>query len=797
LPSSVFSSELTFSSLELKELQNTYNTLVVKVQTLLDTQPQPSQPVEKPLPPVPSPNFFAQLKSRPKSRTRSNTVGSTPDIADSDVVPSSQVAYKTLEEAFWSLNSKYKVSWEYAELLIELGSGSGGDGSGGGGMMSSPSSAAMTSVSAPVIHGGEGNMFNSKARERAIMLVGDDSTTLPPTVHNEAQTRSQSQPSSASITGSSSMPGGIPSGNATSSSGPPLASSSGMSWRASTGRHDLSQRQLVLLREMLNNNVGASIVGASDNEGGLRLPPPPPPFSIPAEDPQLCPSGSSPYPSSRSQFVNRDWRWGDARNSTITLSEEQESGFGIEEEGARGDGKMEMEKEKKRRSGRLGMSGIRDMLRSFRKGHAEESHPRSGEVQLGQQYHHHLHSRLPAPVMHSTTSLSTESSIGHNQAQAQAQQQRGRLPIPRIPSQIRRRPRASTGPESMKSNKGLPPTPFSPSSFVIPKSSPRRPSLASIFRIGNNRPKPTVLPAVDAGVEDAISPSGFSASEHDLSRAQRSSGTTGTGGEENNSTGEEEEDWDRMDSPSDIDAAAAKALGIVDGAAYDVSATVRGRVKTKAEETKKAGVSPYPSSYENDPPPVPSLPASSSSTGLGNFLARHSIIPKRSFSASQVSIVGSREGDGPRNILSRLSRHSNFEEQQQAMETTSVEPAVSLHMSSSKSAPTTSQSKVVSNVKNTGGGTSSRPSSSRSTKFPNTKSGSVRSMLPTSSSLGPLPDPKVGMIMTAENIKPLLENAKEVHLKLHECIVEIRALIENGTAGIGHTGVGQVVDPAF
>ena len=769
------------------------------MQTLLDTQPQPSQPVEKPLPPVPSPNFFAQLKSRPKSRTRSNTVGSTPDIVDSDVVPSSQVAYnKTLEEAFWSLNSKYKVSWEYAELLIELGSGSGGDG-GGGGVMSAPPSAAVTSVSAPVIHGGEGNMFNSKARERTITLVGDDSTTLPlsPTVHNEAHTHSQLQPSSASVTGSSSMPGGMPSGNATSSGGPPLASSSGMSWRASTGRHDLSQRQLVLLREMLNNNGGAS-----DNEAGLR-PPPPPPVPIPAEDPQLCPSGSSPYPSSRSQFVNRDWRWGDARNSTVTLSEEQENEFGIEEEeGARGDGKME--KEKKRRSGRLGMSGIRDMLRSFRKGHAEESHPHSGEVPFGQQYHHHhQHSRLPTPVhpvMHSTTSLSTESSIGHNQAQAQTQQQRGRLPIPRIPSQIRRRPRASTGPESMKSNKGLPPTPFSPSSFTISKSSPRRPSLASIFRIGNNRPKPVVLPTAagvgGAGVEDAITPSGFSASEHDLSSAHRSNGTPGTGGEETNSTGEEEEDWDRMDSASDMDAAAAKALGIVDGAAYDVSATVRGRVKTKAEERKKAGVSPYPSSYENDPPPVPSLPASSSSTGLGQFLARHSIIPKRSFSASQTSIVGSREGDGqphPRNIPSRLSRHSNFEEQpQQPMETPSVEPAASLRISSSKSAPTTSQSKVVRNTGG-GGGTSSRPSSSRSTKFPNTK---LDSMPATSSSLGqqqPLPDPKVGMVMTAENIKPLLENAKEVHVKLHECIVEIRALIEN----VGQTGAGQVVGPAF
>lgn len=34
------------------------------------------------------------------------------------------------------------------------------------------------------------------------------------------------------------------------------------------------------------------------------------------------------------------------------------------------------------------------------------------------------------------------------------------------------------------------------------------------------------------------------------------------------------------------------------------------------------------------------------------------------------------------------------------------------------------------------------------------------------------------LAMTPENIKPLLENAKEVLEKLHECVAEIRALIE-------------------
>jgi hypothetical protein len=35
--------------------------------------------------------------------------------------------------------------------------------------------------------------------------------------------------------------------------------------------------------------------------------------------------------------------------------------------------------------------------------------------------------------------------------------------------------------------------------------------------------------------------------------------------------------------------------------------------------------------------------------------------------------------------------------------------------------------------------------------------------------------------MTPENIKPLLDNAKEVHLRLNECIREVRALLDAST----------------
>ena len=155
------------------------------------------------------------------------------------------------------------------------------------------------------------------------------------------------------------------------------------------------------------------------------------------------------------------------------FSEDQESGTGAE--GGRGDGKMD--KEKKRRSVKLGMGGIRDMLRSLKKGHKGElqqiENSNLGKVQSTQQCNHHVDGPLPtasvalAQPMNSTTSLSTKSSIGsksvHNQAQVHQQQN----PISRIPSQIWRRGRSSTGPESMRSNKG--PSPINPSFFKAPK----------------------------------------------------------------------------------------------------------------------------------------------------------------------------------------------------------------------------------------------------------------------------------------------------------------------------------------
>ncbi|KAJ6539847.1 hypothetical protein DFH09DRAFT_929926 [Mycena vulgaris] len=563
---------------ELKELQDTYQSLVSEVQGILDMHvlhPSQLKEKEKETSRV-SPTFF--------KRHRSNTSSSNPNVPSPIVQqPTQQQAYKQLASAFYTINSKYRISWECAELLIELG---------GGGSAAPPS----TSTSAPAMQsvGGSDGLRSgkSKARERAITL--QDDAMVPP--------------SPGPLTSAASA-GVIP--------GPPLASPpSNLAWRASTGRNDLSQRQLLLLKEML----GSPVPGGPDDsfaEDGL-----------PEEVAAAVAFAAS------TNTVNRDWRWGDAMNSTVTLPSE--------ESGVQGGGST---KEKKRRSSRLRMSGIREMLRSLKKGGTP-----------------------PVPV--SSTSVSTESSGDLN---AQHLYQHRQVPT----AGKRRRAKTSAGPESISSHH-RPLSPFEPSSLKA--TSPRRPSLASIFRIGKSKTPPSSA-AADVSLDDA---------QNGAAMYPTFSGISGGRESASNSTGDEEEDWDRMeDSASDVEAAAALARR--------GGATIRGR-------------SPYlPSSFLT--------PSGGPTT------------PLRSPTGSRTSIQDP-SGGAP----ARATRLSNVEE----------------HVGSSSKADS--------------------PSRQFSRSRRGGKTGSVRSMPPVT-----LPDPKLAM--TPENIKPLLENAREVHARLSDCIAEIRSLL--------------------
>jgi len=559
-----------------------------------------------------SPTFF----SRPVSRRRSNTnPGPTPQ----------HVAYKQLASEFYTINSKYRITWECAELLIELG----------GGSSTGASYGPKTSVSAPVVQGGSdanSSLTRRMGRERAITLAGDESKPPSP----------------------------LPGQTGTISSSTP-------SWHASS-RQELTQRQMVLLKELLNSAEPSFIGDGEDRK---------PTLAIPEE-----------YPTS----VNKDWKWGDPSNSTVTLPPSEScNGPVVSRPPSSAAGN------KKRRASRLGMAGLRDLLRMLKRHHtAHPAHPMPsfGSVQAS------------TSSLTSATNSSSEMYSGYPPSasdlnhvlEGAGERQPGR-----------RRAETSVGPES--SSRDLPSLAVSSSLFdsnPLPiRQSRGRPSLAAIFRIPNSFKSNNRVP----GPSSVVQPD---------DRGDKK----GKGVEPSNSNSEE--DWDRIETPGDLD-----TVGVALG---DGSATVRGR-----------GRSPY----LQQPPP--------SSFGGGG---RTSPRPRATANSSQTSLYEDSPSSSSPNVNMRVARLSNVDEDAPSTtrSTSRPPPSSSSHSNITPLSPPPRMSSGYFNA----------------TKKPSNRhaSGSVRSM-------PPQPNPELRLAMAPENIKPLLENAKEVHARLIECIAEIRALLEN------------------
>src|ERR1700729_3303275 len=234
---------------------------------------------------------------------------------------------------------------------------------------------------------------------------------------------------------------------------------------------------------------------------------------------------------------------------------------------------------KKRRSSKMGMTGLREMLKALKRTHSE-----------------------PAPPLPSVSDAlaSTESSIGDSRSQHY-------YPHPQILTQ-RRRVKTSIGPESIKSTRNHNQAPSTSHSSLTHKSSPRRPSLASTFRLGQK--SRTTLSGPDVSM-DSIS------NVPNAGKLSDQSSTT------------EKEGWGCMDSASDLEHA-AQALGSADG-----MLTVKG----------KKGRSPY----------LQELQEQSQQPG------RRPITPKTGPAASRSSIFGG-GGNGSSAQHTRSTRLSNVEE---------------------------------------------------------------------------------------------------------------------------------------
>ncbi|KAL0948590.1 hypothetical protein HGRIS_011148 [Hohenbuehelia grisea] len=704
----------------LRGLQDLYDTLVVQVQGILDTHAHAfaqqaqlaaqQQHQQHHQPRASSPLFNLGR------RHRSNT---TPPATISRPSPSHQV-YKELASAFYTINSKYRLSLECAELLIELGGGSTGAASGA----TSPQSPPSTSVSAPAVPGSAAAsdakpvgraVVRKKSRERAITLAGDESKPPTPTP------------------GSASSP-------TESAPGPPTVTPSHPSaWRASTGRHDLSQRQLVLLKEMLSSpdpsssgSVPAAVAALASAASDLSA-------SGHGHDldgnesfdhshgPPRAAATPSPGPLQSPLLVNREWRWGDAMNSTVTLPSEEASASGSTSSPV-----------KKRRMSRLGMRGIRDMLRALKKGGGggtSSSYP-------GQ------HAQY---VQASTVSLATESSVeSRNQNRDGLPQYTNSHvnspPVPGLPPPPtnasnanlnilgRRRAKTSIGPESTRvSHDTRSETPYNNSSFAA-KSSPRRPSLASIFRLGQNRSHKATSAAATASSPDMSvgsvegTPLPSSSSSSVGGRASRQS---------TNTSGDDEEDWDRLDGAGDL-GTAARRLGV------EGSSTIRGRGRSLYQQPSD--------SRQSSRPMTPKRTANSSQSSL---LQRETSVPART---TRLSNVRENAGDDG----SRTARIVRSSSKTKAAASPSRPPSRRSQMAEAVIAAGANAQDVVSGLP---------------------KTGSVRSMPPQHTfGLATTTVPGSGMpgfklALTPENIGPLLENAKEVYKQLDGCIMEIKELL--------------------
>jgi len=315
------------------------------------------------------------------------------------------------------------------------------------------------------------------------------------------------------------------------------------------------------------------------------------------------------------------------------------------------------------------MTGLREMLKALKKTHPQPAPP------------------LPSA---SDASASTESSIGDSHSQHY-------YAHPQVLTQ-RRRAKTSIGPESIKSTRNHNQAPSTSHSSLTHKSSPRRPSLASIFRLGQK--SRTTLSGPDASM-DSISnvPNAGKHSDH--------SSTT------------EEEDWDRMDSASDLEHA-AQALEPADG-----MLTVKG----------KKGRSPYLQEQQEQ----------SQQPG------RRPITPKTGPAASRSSIFG---GGDPSPQHTRSTRLSNVEE----------------NVDDHRGSKATRKGKKRASLP--------VPSPPRQRSRRGLMSDSVRSAPPQSFAKQDLQSiSEFKLAMTPENIKPLLENAREVQMRLTECVAELRVLL--------------------
>ncbi|KAG9020555.1 hypothetical protein FS837_008100, partial [Tulasnella sp. UAMH 9824] len=338
---------------------------------------------------------------------------------------------------------------------------------------------------------------------------------------------------------------------------------------------------------------------------------------------------------------------------------------------------------KTRRGSRLGLTGIRDMLRSLKKASTTQ----------------------PPVTLPSVQSRANESQSSFDSRQGHgAPPPSAPLPGQRQVSRSRKgkgstdattvtAAEANMSPEPNRSP--LPEFPSRPFSSQANRKSPRRPSLASLFRIGNSNKGERKKSAKQSNPQDSGTGNASSAAD---------------------TTTEDDSDWDRIDSASDLDISVRcvrrAETADVEHDKSTTQATVRGR-KTLPPPVSPEAPPPLPSAY-------PSIP-----------------------SASQSSLsLRSSPHHRPTRLPISIKEETGY-----------PVPPLTQRSTSYTHQPTIANDGPMPEETNSQVPTNPQP---------------------------PLPPPpstpEVRLAMTPENIKPLLECSREVSARLNDCLKELERL---------------------
>ena len=339
--------------------------------------------------------------------------------------------------------------------------------------------------------------------------------------------------------------------------------------------------------------------------------------------------------------------------------------------------------------------------------------------------------------------------------------------------QPQRAAKSNTGPDSTPSVQTSSPFGTAP---ALTHKSPRRPSIASIFRFAQKNKSPPAAESHSRPREHSLPPH---VPAHNLHSYSSGSDLASRNGTLDGEADEEDEDWDHIDAAEDLDGT-TRVLGLPTREPSGAS-TVRGRQTSQhqhlhcpeAEGEHKQKMSPLRK--------VMAL-AGTSQTSLSLWTDSPSTGSRSQVSLSATASPPSTNSPQPPTppLPVPLSQATPF---MRPTRLSNVEESVEAQLDGERGHSLLADTRIVgeqSKSKSKSPPTVSGSTFASTARRPDTLTGSVRSAPPPTPDLHPHDyggKRGLGLSLTPETIRPLLDNARKVHAMCTQCISELRALL--------------------